>query len=71
MVNGLAFVAHGDSGIVVIDVSNPAAPVLRGSAANMAFAWDLEITNSSGSDPLLYIADRDGGLSIWRVWSHD
>ena len=53
--------ADWGSDLQIIDVSNPAAPVLRGSYHTPGHAMSVFISGS-----LTYVADGDGGLVILR-----
>src|SRR5262249_24563955 len=57
----LAVAAMGGSGLWVVDVSTPTAPVLRGSLALGGVAWGLAL-NSTGT--YAYAATGTAGLKI-------
>ncbi|MFN2245107.1 MAG: LVIVD repeat-containing protein, partial [Anaerolineae bacterium] len=56
---GLAYVAAGDAGLRVVDVSDPAAPVEIGFLDTAGYAWDVAVAGSHA-----YIADGAGGLRV-------
>jgi hypothetical protein len=55
------FVADGYEGLQVVDISNPATPVLVGSHPSV-YAYDLVARGD-----FVYLADSDGGLKIFDV----
>ena len=57
----VAYVANDESGIQIIDVSNPSAPVLLSVFDTSGEAWGVSV-----SDSLAYVADRGGGLKVIR-----
>ena len=57
------FVAAGRCGVIVLDVSNPAAPTLIGRYDTPVWAEAVEV-DTSGSGVIGYIADHNGGLVI-------
>ena len=57
----LVNVADGDSGLQIIDVTNPANPSWRGAYDTMGFAYGVSVVGS-----LAYMADGEGGLLILR-----
>ena len=59
MAGGLAYVADDTSGLRLIDVSNPAAPLELGALDTPGEAWDVEVL-----DGLAYVADDTSGLRI-------
>ncbi len=62
LASGLAFVAGGSAGLLVIDVSDPSVPVLVGTADTAGTA--IEVVVSEG---VAYVADDSGGLVIVDV----
>ena len=56
------YVADGESGLKIIDVTNPASPQLRGSLDTPGWAQNVALSGSTA-----YIADRTGGLRIVDV----
>ena len=62
VVGTLAYVADHSSGLRILDVSNPAAPVEVGSYATPGYAFDVEVVGS-----LAYVADDDYGLRVIDV----
>ena len=59
MVGDFAYVADRDSGLRIIDVSNPAFPVEIGAFDTPDEAYDVEVVGD-----LAYVADRYSGLRI-------
>ena len=59
---GLAYVANGDYGLQIVDVSNPALPVWRGASHTTSDAQGVAILSG-----LAYIADGPYGLKIVDV----
>ncbi len=57
------FVAAGRCGVIVLDVSNPAAPVVLGRYDTPVWAEAVEVV-TSGDSVIGYIADHNGGLVI-------
>jgi peptidoglycan/xylan/chitin deacetylase (PgdA/CDA1 family) len=57
-----AYVACGEAGLQVVDVSDPAAPVLIGSADTPGAACDVAVHNDT-----LSVADGAGGLQVMDV----
>jgi hypothetical protein len=63
VVGTLAYMADRDSGLRVIDVSNPASPVELGFVDTPGSAYDVEVVGD-----FAYVADyRDGGLRVIDV----
>ncbi|HEY9190332.1 MAG TPA: hypothetical protein VIM88_05650 [Sulfurovum sp.] len=62
-VNGRDFlyVAYGDAGVVKIDWTDPAAPVLLEHADTVGFASDVVVINGR-----VYVADSGGGLTLLK-----
>lgn len=58
----LAFIAAGDSGLIVIDVSNKSAPKIIGSLDTNGVAVDVKVINTT-----VYLADGESGLHIIDV----
>jgi hypothetical protein len=57
----LAVVAAGTNGVLVVDLTNPAAPFIRGSYDTPGIAYGIGFDSSTG---LLYVADGSSGLKI-------
>lgn len=55
-----AYIAGGDSGLRIINISNPARPTEAGFYDTPGRAW-----NAAVSGNYIYVADRDGGLILW------
>ena len=62
VVGTLAYVADGESGLQIIDISNPAAPTFRESFDTSDYAYNVELVGT-----LAYVADSFGGLQIIDV----
>lgn len=62
-VNGRDFiyVAYGDAGVIKIDWTDPAAPVLLEHANTVGFASDVVVINGR-----VYVADSSGGLTLLK-----
>ncbi|MHB1038377.1 MAG: Ig-like domain-containing protein, partial [Pirellulales bacterium] len=58
----LAYLAAGDDGVVILDVSNPARPMRFGGDDTSGEACGVLVTG-----PLAYVADRQAGLQIIDV----
>jgi hypothetical protein len=59
LMDSIAYVAAGSNGVFVVDVSNPAAPVLLGHADTPGSSFDIAIAGAA-----IYVADMDGGLVV-------
>ncbi|MHB1037580.1 MAG: Ig-like domain-containing protein, partial [Pirellulales bacterium] len=57
-----AYVADGYAGLVIIDVTNPAAPVRRGGYDTSGYSKDVAVSGT-----LAYVADSSAGLQIIDV----
>ena len=57
-----AYLAHGGGGLKIIDVGNPAAPVLIGS-----YQTDGDARGVAVSGSFVYLADTTGGLKVFDV----
>ncbi len=62
VIGNLAYVASGNSGLEIIDITNPAAPILTGSYNTPNLANDLQVVGN-----LAYVADLGSGLQIINV----
>lgn len=62
-VNGrnLFYIAYGDAGVIKVDWSNPAAPVLLQHTNTVGFAYDIDVVNGRA-----YVADGGGGLLLLK-----
>ncbi|MHB1034193.1 MAG: Ig-like domain-containing protein [Pirellulales bacterium] len=58
----LAYVADGNAGLAIIDVTNPTAPIQLGALDTGGSAYGVAV-----SDLLVYVADGDAGLAIVDV----
>lgn len=59
VVGDTAYVAHWNSGLQVIDISNPQSPEIIGSVDTPGYAEDVAVVGDKA-----YVADGDGGLQI-------
>jgi RHS repeat-associated protein len=59
IVGNYAYVADSGSGLQIIDISNPAAPTLKGNYNTSDYAWDVQIVGNYA-----YVADIVSGLQI-------
>ncbi|NCS13509.1 MAG: hypothetical protein GPJ08_21625, partial [Microcystis aeruginosa G13-09] len=59
IVGNYAYVADDYSGLQIIDISNPAAPTLKGNYDTSGSAWDVQIVGNYA-----YVADSGSGLQI-------
>nr|NCS59516.1 calx-beta domain protein [Microcystis aeruginosa G11-04] len=59
IVGNYAYVADWDSGLQIIDISNPAAPTFKGNYNTSGFARDVQIVGNYA-----YVADAWSGLQI-------
>lgn len=57
-----AYVAAGVAGLAVVDVSNPAAPVLVTTQDTPGYAWDVAVEGD-----VLYLADGDQGVLLLDI----
>ena len=60
--NNIVYVADGEPGLQIIDVSNPQNPSLLGSYDAPSYAYSVFVSNN-----IAYIADYDAGLQIIDV----
>lgn len=62
-VNGknLFYIAYGDAGVIKVDWTNPANPVLLQHANTAGFASDVTVVNGR-----VYVADGAGGLVLFK-----
>jgi len=70
MENNILYVARGDAGLEVYDVSDPSAPVLLSSLNVDGQAWDVEIQHAqrAGQDAIIaYVAIIDSGTAVVDV----
>ncbi|UZO74948.1 DUF4347 domain-containing protein [Microcystis aeruginosa str. Chao 1910] len=62
VVGNYAYVADGDSGLQIIDISNPTNPTLKGNydtTSSFHWAYDVQVVGNYA-----YVADGDSGLQI-------
>ncbi|MFM6097474.1 MAG: DUF4347 domain-containing protein [Dolichospermum sp.] len=59
VVGNYAYVADGDSGLQIIDISNPAAPTLKGNYDTSGNVWGVQVVGNYA-----YVADWTSGLQI-------
>jgi len=57
-----AYIADGDNGLSIVNVSDPAHPALAGSCDTPGTAQDVAVSGS-----FAYMADGDGGLRVINV----
>ena len=57
----LFYVAYGDSGVIKIDWTDPAKPVLMEHANTVGYAQDVTVINGR-----VYVADGAGGLTLLK-----
>ncbi len=57
-----AYVADGDSGLHIIDISDPENPILFEYVNTPGTAWDVHVSGSYA-----YVADGDGGLQVIMI----
>jgi len=62
----LAYLANGDAGLRIADVSNPASPRWRGAYDTDGYANRLELVGN-----LAFVADTEGGLKIIDIQNPD
>nr|WP_287676266.1 Calx-beta domain-containing protein [Microcystis sp. M038S2] len=62
IVGNYAYVADLDSGLQIIDISNPAAPTFKGNYDTSGYAYGVQIVGNYA-----YVADYEGGLQILDV----
>ena len=62
MSDNIVYVAGGESGLLIIDVSNPQNPVLLGSYGTSGYAYSVFVSNN-----IAYVAAWDAGLQIIDV----
>jgi hypothetical protein len=58
----LAYVADGRGGLIIIDISDPAAPFITGIYNTPEYANNVHVVND-----LAYVADGDGGIQVVDV----
>jgi len=63
-----AYVVDGDSGLQIIDISDPTKPTIKGSVDTPGFAYSVKL---SLDGTLAYVADGEGGLQIIDVSDPD
>jgi hypothetical protein len=59
-----AYIADGDSGLSVMDISSPSAPSLAGYCNTQSYAYDLALSDTF---PYVYLANGDSGLRIINI----
>ncbi len=62
VIGNLAYIADGESGLIIINVSNPSAPFFVGSFNTAGIASGVDVVGN-----FAYVADRDFGLQIIDV----
>ena len=58
----IAFVAAGEAGLVIVDVSNPRAPAVVSLCDTPGSAWEVELQGDHA-----FVADNTGGLQVIDV----
>ena len=59
VVGNYAYLADGDSGLQIIDISNPTNPTLKGNYDTPDYAYGVQVVGNYA-----YVADGDSGLQI-------
>jgi hypothetical protein len=59
VVGNYAYVADGDSGLQIIDISNPQNPIFKGNYDTPSISYDLKVVGNYA-----YVADNHSGLQI-------
>jgi len=59
VVGNYAYVADGSNGLVIVDVTNPEAPTLKGSYDTAGTSWGVAVAGNYA-----YVADWDNGLVV-------
>ncbi|QEI41830.1 hypothetical protein BMF77_02431 [Dolichospermum sp. UHCC 0315A] len=59
VVGNYAYVADRDSGLQIIDISNPTTPTLKGNYDTSGYAWGVQVVGNYA-----YVADGYSGLQI-------
>ena len=67
VVGDIAYVADGNEGLKIFDVSDPSAMVLLGTLATPSLARDVLFENSLVSGKVVYVADGFSGLVVIDV----
>jgi hypothetical protein len=62
VISNYAYVADGDNGLVILDISNPKTPVLVSSYDTAGIAYDVAVSNGYA-----YVADGANGLVIVSI----
>ena len=62
IVGDLAYIAGEDSTFVVVDISNPADPIVLGKCTSPSFAWNVKVSGNYA-----FVADNSGGLMVIDV----
>ena len=62
MAGNYAYVADGNNGLVIVDISNPASPTLKGSYDTAGFAEDVVVAGNYA-----YVADGNNGFVIIEI----
>ena len=72
VLDGKAYLADGETGLVVMDVSNPEAPSTLGTGDTPGYAYDVFVTKAQAAGKTdekkptvhVYVADGESGLRI-------
>jgi len=67
VVGDIAYVADGDAGLLIFDISDPSAMVLLGSFDTAGFARDVLFKNALFGGKVVYVADGSNGLVVVDV----
>ncbi len=67
VVGGIAYVADGDDGLLIFDISDPSAMALLGSFDTAGFARDVLFEDSLISGQVVYVADGSSGVVVIDV----
>ncbi|WP_196803242.1 cadherin domain-containing protein, partial [Dolichospermum circinale] len=59
VVSNYAYVADGESGLQIIDISNPSTPTRKGNYDTSGYAYDVQVVGNYA-----YVADAYSGLQI-------
>ncbi len=57
-----AFIANGASGLLILNISNPATPTVVGSLSTMQYAYKILLTGN-----YVYITDSNSGLTVINI----
>jgi formylglycine-generating enzyme required for sulfatase activity len=69
-----AYVAAGQAGLIVVDITNPAAPVVRGTVDTHKFAESVRVTSlptTTGVDDIAFVVEGTEGITTYNVSDPD